>query len=95
MKIDAPLVLQSWISVADAAKAIGVNDSTIRRLVRARKIGHARIGAGAGKIVFTRAHLDSYLAAAEVPVRDPAEEVVRPGLDIPAKHFRHKGSRRP
>ena len=51
------------MSVTDAAKRIGISPSKLYQLAAARVISHYRIG---GKIVFSDADVDAYLASCRV-----------------------------
>jgi len=51
------------MTVAEAAKKIGVSCSKLYQLVAARAVAHYRIG---GKIVFSDQDIDAYLASCRV-----------------------------
>jgi len=50
-------------SIAQASKILNVSEITIRRLVRAKRIQHRRIGR---RILFTKEDLDSFLENSKV-----------------------------
>jgi excisionase family DNA binding protein len=62
------------MTVADAAKKIGVSSSKMYTLVSARAISHYRIG---GKIVFFDSDVDAYLASRRVGAVTPSVTVPR------------------
>jgi len=51
------------MTVAEAAKKIGISASKLYQLAAARAIAHYRVG---GKILFSDADVDSYLASCRV-----------------------------
>jgi excisionase family DNA binding protein len=55
------------VSIKEAAAALGLGESTTRRLVAARKLGHRRLGLRGGKIDITRSDIDDYLEACRRP----------------------------
>ena len=81
----------AWLTVADVATHLGINEATVYRLVRGRKIGHTRLGAGKGRAAFTNA--DAHLASVTIPARVPEEEELQPGLHVPSKWLRLQGSK--
>ena len=81
----------NWLSVAEAAAALGLDTSAIYRLVQAKKIPHRRIGAGGGRIVFTQADLDEYLESVRVPIADGPPEPPQ-GRGMPSKWFQPQGT---
>ena len=50
-------------SIAQASKILNVSEITIRRIVRAKRIQHRRIGR---RILFTKEDLDSFLENSKV-----------------------------
>ena len=82
-----------WLTVKDAAESLGLDESTVYRLCRSRKIPHRRIGAGGGRIVFTREDLSAYLESCVVPVA-PIEPEPAPAQNVKLRYVRPQGSRR-
>ena len=80
----------SWLSVKQAAQRLGIDESTVYRLCRSRKIPHRRLGSGGGRIAFTAEDLSAYLESCQVPMGEPETFV----LPVRLKHFRPQGSRR-
>lgn len=67
------------MTVAEAARELGIATKTVHELCRLRKIGHLRVGPRGGRIVITQAHLDEYRAACEVhPIPDPDPQPPQP-----------------
>jgi excisionase family DNA binding protein len=58
-------------NVSQAAKELRLAPITIRRMIRAGKIPHHKLG---GKYLFTPEDLAEYLEAAAVPARKPVRE---------------------
>ena len=82
-----------WLTVADVAGQLGLDPCSVYRLCRARKIPHRRIGAGSGRIVFTPADVDAYLAACVVEVATSGpEEGPRPSPRASLEFFVPQGS---
>jgi excisionase family DNA binding protein len=52
----------TYLDVSEAATRLGCAPITIRRLVSDKAIEHVRIGARGGRILFTQAMLDDFLA---------------------------------
>ncbi len=65
--LDASTATQPYLDVRTAAERLGVAEVTLRRMVTMRQIDHLRIGSGAGRVLFTQAHLDAYLQRRTVP----------------------------
>lgn len=61
----------TWYSATAAAHYLGVERTTVYRLVAECRIEHHRIGSGKGRIAFKREHLDAYLASCRVKVGEP------------------------
>jgi excisionase family DNA binding protein len=70
------------MTVADAAKKIGVSCSKLYQLVSARAIAHYRIG---GKIVFFDSDVEAYLASCRVGAVTPS--MTAPRLRPKLKHL--------
>lgn len=81
-----------WLSVKDAAEALALNASTVYRLCQAGKIPHSRMGAGSGRVRFTRKDLADYLESCRVPLAASAVDPEMPPVRL--KHYRPQGSRR-
>lgn len=62
------------MSVADAAKYLGLDRTSVYRMCDARKIRHRRMGLNGGRIVLDRADLDAYLESCVVEPNPPAAE---------------------
>jgi excisionase family DNA binding protein len=71
------------MTVAEAAKQIGISASKLYQLVAARAIAHYRVG---GKIVFAKADIDAYLASCRVGAVAP--EATAPRVQFRLKHLR-------
>jgi excisionase family DNA binding protein len=69
---DISAATQSYFDVRSAAVRLGVAEITVRRMVSMRQIEHLRVGSGAGRVLFTQAHLDAYLQRRTVPVAQAA-----------------------
>jgi excisionase family DNA binding protein len=54
------------LEIDAAAKRLHVTVATLRRYVREGRITHARVG---GRLVFTDAHLNEFIAANTTPAR--------------------------
>lgn len=54
------------MTVQEAARRIGVSERCAYQLCAARRIGHARVGVGKGRIVISEADVAAYLAANRV-----------------------------
>jgi len=70
------------MTVADAAKKIGVSPSKLYQLASARAVSHYRIG---GKIVFSDVDVDAYLASCRVGAVTPV--VTAPRIHPKLKHL--------
>jgi len=70
------------MTVAEAAKKIGVSPSKLYQLAAARAISHFRIG---GKIVFSDLDVDAYLASCRVGAVTPV--VTAPRMRPRLKHL--------
>jgi excisionase family DNA binding protein len=70
------------MTVAGAAKKIGISPSKLYQLVAARAISHYRVG---GKIVFFEADIDAYLAGCRVGAITCA--VTTPRVQLKLKHL--------
>jgi excisionase family DNA binding protein len=70
------------MSVAEAAKKIGISASKLYQLVAARDISHYRVG---GKIVFSESDVDAYLASCRVGAVTPM--VAAPRMPVRLKHL--------
>jgi len=53
--------IPDFMTVAEAAKYLGVSETTVRRLTNSREITHYRIGIAGGTIRFDRQDLDEFL----------------------------------
>jgi excisionase family DNA binding protein len=71
------------MSVTEAAEKIGVSASKVYQLVAARRIAHYRVG---GKILFSEADVDAYLASCRVGAVTPV--ATAPRVQIKLKHLR-------
>ncbi len=71
------------MTVAEAAQKIGISASTLYQQVAARKISHYRVG---GKIVFSEADVDAYLASCRVAAVAP-QATAAPRVDVKLKHI--------
>ncbi len=69
---DTSAAKESYLDVRSTAARLGVAEVTLRRMVATRQIEHLRIGSGAGRVLFTQAHLDAYLQRRTVPVAQAA-----------------------
>ena len=76
MKQAATLLQPAAVSVPDAGMYLGVSADTVRRLVRAGAIPHARIG---NSIRIRRVDLDSYLEDQTTTRWQPMERRPQPG----------------
>lgn len=54
------------MTVAEAAKVIGCSDRLVYQLCAARRLGHRRVGLGAGKVVIDPADVAEYLSRTRV-----------------------------
>jgi excisionase family DNA binding protein len=70
------------MTVAEAAKKIGVSPGKVYQLAAARAISHHRIG---GKIVFSDQDVDAYMASCRVGAVTPA--VTAPRMHPKLKHL--------
>lgn len=70
------------MTVAEAAKKIGVSCSKLYQLVSTRAIAHYRVG---GKIVFSDNDVDAYLASCRVGAVTPA--VTTPRMQPKLRHI--------
>jgi excisionase family DNA binding protein len=70
------------VTVAEAAKKIGISSSKLYQLAAARAISHYRIG---GKIVFFEADVEAYLASCRVGAVTP--KVAAPRVQLKLKHL--------
>jgi excisionase family DNA binding protein len=61
---DQSAAKQNYLDVEEAAERLGVAPVTVRRLTANKEIEHLRLGAGAsgGRVYFTQAMLDDFLA---------------------------------
>lgn len=66
-----------WLTVRDVASRLGMDESSIYRLVARRQIGHVRIGPHRGKVRFTESDVLAYEANCRVPVGEPPQEPVK------------------
>lgn len=62
-------------SIKETALLLGISPSTLRGMVNRKEIGHHRIG---GKIQFTDADIDDYLASTHVPREEKGGAKVSP-----------------
>ena len=69
------------MTVAGAAKRIGISPSKLYQLVAARAISHYRVGA---KIVFSEADIEAYLTACHVGAIPST--VTTPRIQLKLKH---------
>jgi excisionase family DNA binding protein len=69
---DSSAATQPYFDVRTAAVRLGIAEVTLRRMIAMRQIEHLRVGAGAGRVLFTQAHLDTYLQRRTVPVAQAA-----------------------
>lgn len=81
------------MNVSEAAARLNLDESTVYRLCRARKIRHRRIGAGGGRISFTEDDLQAYLDSCVVEVVTP-EDSSAPPPPVRLKYVRAQGARR-
>ena len=58
---------KNYLDVRTAAVRLGIAEVTLRRMIAMRQIEHLRIGSGAGRVLFTEAHLDAYLQRRTIP----------------------------
>jgi len=70
------------MTVAQAAKRIGISASKLYQLAGARAISHYRVG---GKILFSDADVDAYLATCRVGAITPT--VIAPRVHLKLKHL--------
>jgi excisionase family DNA binding protein len=70
------------MTVAQAAKRIGISASKLYQLTGARAISHYRVG---GKILFTDADVDAYLAKCRVGA--VTQTVTAPRVPLKLKHL--------
>lgn len=70
------------MTVAEAAKKIGISSSKLYQLAAARVISHYRVG---GKILFSEADVDAYLASCRVGAATPV--VAAPRVHLKLKHL--------
>jgi excisionase family DNA binding protein len=61
------------MTVTEAARILEISPDLVYRLCQLRRLGHVRIGTGAGRIRISRSDLDCYLAAHRVETIDPDE----------------------
>lgn len=61
MSTDQISPISDLISVKQAAKVLGITPMAVYGLVRAKKIGHYRIGTGRGSIRFRSADVEDFL----------------------------------
>lgn len=71
------------MTVAQAAKRIGISASKTYQLIAARAISYYRIG---GKIVLSEADIDAFLATCRVGAVTP--KVAAPRVQVKLKHLR-------
>ena len=71
------------MTVAQAAEKIGISASKLYQLIAARAITHYRVG---GKILFSQADVDAYLASCRVGAVAPV--ATAPRVQIKLKHLR-------
>ena len=64
-----PETADDKLSILQAAPLLGVSPFTLRAWVRERRVPFYRLGR---RIVFSRADLTGFLAAARIPARDEA-----------------------
>jgi excisionase family DNA binding protein len=60
--------MSSTLTFKEALAVLNVSDSTLRRLVREKRISCYRVGFGRGAIRFDRGHLEDFLATSEQKV---------------------------
>jgi len=70
------------MTIAEAAPRLGISASKLYQLVAARAIAHYRVG---GKIVFSQADIDDYLARCRVAAVAPVPAAPRVKLRL--KHI--------
>ncbi len=69
---DSSAANKNYFDVRSAAVRLGIAEVTLRRMIAMRQIEHLRVGSGAGRVLFTEAHLDAYLQRRTVPVAQAA-----------------------
>ena len=70
------------MTVAQAAKQIGISESKLYQLVAARAIAHFRVG---GKILFSDADVEAYLESCHVGA--VTSTVTAPRVQLKLKHL--------
>lgn len=63
------------MTVSETAERVGISKSKVYQLVRARRLGHYRVGA---KIIIEEADVAAYLARCRVSPVGPASSTSRP-----------------
>ena len=61
-------------TVAEAAARLRLGESTLRRMIAGRQIGHVRLGPDRGRIFLREQDLAAYLASRVIVPGDPQEE---------------------
>jgi excisionase family DNA binding protein len=81
------------MTVAEAAREIGLSPDAVYDLCKRGQLGHRRIGPRRGRIDILPAHVAAYLASCEVPAGEtrPARAVPRPPVRRKPSHLRSDG----
>jgi excisionase family DNA binding protein len=59
---DSSAANESYLTVFDAAKRLGLSPDTVRRMIARREIGFLRLGSRRGRLVLNESHLNEYLS---------------------------------